>query len=96
MLSQKKLVNSLFVIEDFKEEIKKTKIFNKFIEKNKFKNSLIISDKNSKSKIIKSARNIPNLKIIEQENTNVYDILKYKNVIFTITSIKYLQEKLSK
>ena len=96
LLSQKKLVNSLFVIEDFKEEIKKTKIFNKFIEKNKFKNSLIISDKNSKSKIIKSARNIPNLKIIEQENTNVYDILKYKNVIFTITSIKYLQEKLSK
>ena len=96
LLSQKKLVNSLFVIEDFKKEIKKTKIFNKFIEKNKFKNSLIISDKNSKSKIIKSARNIPNLKIIEQENTNVYDILKYKNVIFTITSIKYLQEKLSK
>ena len=96
LLSQKKLVNSLFVIEDFKKEIKKTKIFNKFIEKNKFKNSLIISDKNSKSKIIKSARNIPNLKIIEQENTNVYDILKYKNVIFTITSIKYLQERLSK
>ena len=96
MLSQKKLVNSLFVIEDFKKEIKKTKIFNKFIEKNKFKNSLIISDKNSKSKIIKSARNIPNLKIIEQENTNVYDILKYKNVIFTITSIKSLQDRLSK
>ena len=96
LLSQKKLVNSLFVIEDFKKEIKKTKIFNKFIEKNKFKNSLIISDKNSKSKIIKSARNIPNLKIIEQENTNVYDILKYKNVIFTTSSIKSFQERVSK
>jgi len=96
LLTQKNKVNSLFVVEDFKKEITKTKLFNKFLEKNKLKNSLIISDENSKSKIIKSARNIPNLKIIKQEGTNVYDLLKYKNVIFTITSIKSLQDRLSK
>ena len=95
-LSQKNKVNLLFVVEDFKKEITKTKIFNQFLEKNKLKNSLIISDKNSKLKIIKSARNIPNLKIIEQEGTNVYDLLKYKNIIFTTTSIKSLQDRLSK
>ena len=59
-------------------------------------NALIISDKNSKNKIIKSARNIPNIKIIEQEGANAYDILKYKNVIFTKSSIKSLQERLEK
>ena len=96
LLSQKNKVNSLFVVEDFKEEITKTKLFNQFLEKNKLKNSLIISDKDSKLKIIKSARNIPNLKIIEQQGTNVYDLLKYKNVIFTTTSIKLLQDRLSK
>ena len=96
VLSQKNKVNSLFVVEDFKYEIKKTKLFNKFLEKNKLSNSLIISDKNSKSKIIKSARNIPNLKIIDQEGTNVYDLLKYKNVVFTTSSIKSLQDRLSK
>ena len=96
LLTQKNKVNSLFVVEDFKTEITKTKLFNKFLEKNKLQNSLIISDENSKSKIIKSARNIPNLKIIKQEGTNVYDLLKYKNVIFTITSIKSLQDRLSK
>ena len=96
LLSQKNKVNSLFVVEDFKKEITKTKLFSKFLEKNELKNSLIISDENSRSKIIKSARNIPNLKIIKQEGTNVYDLLKYKNVIFTITSIKSLQERLSK
>ena len=95
LLSQKNKVNSLFVVEDFKKEITKTKLFNEFLEKNKLKNSLIISDENSKSKIIKSARNIPNLKIIKQEGTNVYDLLKYKNVVFTITSIKSLQDRLS-
>ena len=96
LLTQKNKVNSLFVVEDFKTEITKTKLFSKFLEKNKLQNSLIISDENSRSKIVKSARNIPNLKIIKQEGTNVYDLLKYKNVIFTITSIKSLQDRLSK
>ena len=67
LLSQKNKVNSIHVVEDFKNEIKKTKLFNQFLEKNKLTNSLIISDKNSKSKIIKSARNIPGLKIIDQK-----------------------------
>tara|TARA_Y100000590_G_scaffold284326_1_gene319884 strand:- start:1907 stop:2533 length:627 start_codon:yes stop_codon:yes gene_type:complete len=96
ILSQKNKIKSLFVVEDFKTEIKKTKFFNQFLEKNKLKNSLLISDKNSKLKIIKSARNIPNLKIIEEKGTNVYDLVKYKNVIFTTTSIKSLQDRLSK
>ena len=96
ILSQKNKVNSLFVVEDFKNEIKKTKLFNNFLEINKLTNSLIISDKNSKSKIIKSARNIPNLKIIDQEGANAYDLLKYKNVIFTTSSIKSFQERVSK
>ena len=96
ILSQKNKINSLYVVEDFKQEIKKTKILNQFLIKNKLINSLIISDKNSRSNIIKSARNIPNIKIIDQEGANVYDLLKYKNVIFTTTSIKSLQDRLSK
>jgi len=95
MLSQKNKIKSLFIVADFTKEIKKTKVFNQFLKKNNLINSLIISDKSSKSKIIKSARNIPNLKIIEQEGANVYDLIKYKNVIFTASSIKSLQERLS-
>jgi len=96
VLSQKNKVNSLFVVEDFKDEIKKTKLFNNFLGRFKLKNSLIISDKNSTTKIIKSARNIPNLKIIDQVGTNAYDLLKYKNVIFTTSSIKSFQDRVSK
>jgi len=95
-LSQKNKLKSLFVLEDFKNEIKKTKIFNNFLVKMKLKNSVIISDKNSKTKIIKSVRNIPNLKIIDEAGTNAYDILKYKNVIFTSSSIKSFQERVTK
>ena len=96
ILSQKNKVNALYVVEDFKEEIKKTKLFNEFLKKNKLKNSLIISDKASTSKIVKSARNIPDLKIIDQKGANVYDLLKFKNVIFTTSSVKSFQERVSK
>ena len=96
ILSQKNKHKSLFVVNDFKNEIMKTKIFNQFLEKNNLKNSLIITDKDSKSKIFKSTRNIPNLKVIDQEGANVYDILKYKNVVFTTSSIKNFQERVSK
>ncbi len=93
--SEKNKNNLLYVVQDFTSEIKKTKIFNVFLEKNKLLNSLLITDKNSKSMIFKSARNIPNFKIIEQEGTNAYDLLKYKNVIFTTSSIKSLQQRIS-
>ncbi len=96
ILSQKNKLKSLFVVNDFKNEIKKTKKFNQFLEKNNLKDSLIITDKDSKSKIFKSTRNIPNLKVIDQEGANVYDILKYKNVVFTTSSIKNFQERVSK
>ena len=96
LLTEKTKDKTLVVVDDIKKEIGKTKIFNNFLIKNKLSNSLIVLDKDSKKKVIKSARNIPNLKIIEQEGTNVYDLLKYKNVLFTISSIKSLQERLSK
>ena len=96
MLSQKKKVNTLFIIEDFKKEITKTKTFNAFLKKNNLNNSLIIPDKDSKVKIFKSARNIKNIKIIENEGTNLFDLLKYKNVIFTTSSIQSLQKRLNK
>ena len=96
LLSEKNKVKSLFIVEDFKNLISKTKIFNNFLKKNNLIDSLLISDENSRSKIIKSARNIPNLKIIDQKGTNVHDLLKYKNVIFTTSSIKSFQERIKK
>ena len=96
ILSEKNKNKLLFIVDDFKSEIKKTKIFNNFLEKNNLKNSLLIMDKDSKPKIYKSAKNIPDLKIIDQEGANVYDILKYKNVIFTASSLKTFQERVTK
>ena len=55
---------------------------------------LIVSDKETGKHITKSARNIKNVKIIDEEGTNIYDLLKYKNVILTSSSIKKIESRI--
>ena len=93
-LSKKNLDKNLHILSDVKKEIKKTKEFNKFLEKNNLENVLIISDKDTLKNINKSARNIKDLKLIKDEGTNIYDIFKYKNTIITSSSAKKIQERI--
>ena len=93
-LSKKGSDKNLYILEDVKTEIKKTKEFNKFLEKNNLANVLIISDSDSLKNINKSARNIRNLKLIKQEGTNIYDLFKFKNVLMTSSSIKKIQDRI--
>ena len=93
-LSKKNSDKNLHILADVKKEIKKTKEFNQFLEKHKLANVLIISDTDSLKNIDKSARNIKNLKLINEEGTNIYDLFKYKNVIMTSTSIKKIQDRI--
>ena len=92
-LSKKNSDKNLHILADVKQEIKKTKEFNKFLEKNNLANALIISDTDSLKNINKSARNIKNVKLIMEEGTNIYDLFKYKNVIITSTSAKKIQDR---
>ena len=55
--------------------------------------SLIILDKNSRDKVKKSLQNIPNVKVADINHFNVFDILKYKKLIFTESSIKELEKR---
>ena len=93
-LSKKNSDKNLHILADVKNEIKKTKEFNKFLEKNKLSNALIISDTDSMKNINKSARNIKNIKLIKDEGTNIYDLFKYKNVIITLSSAKKIQDRI--
>jgi len=93
-LSKKNIDKNLHILADVKKEVKKTKEFNQFLIKNKLSNILIVSDKISEKNINKSARNIKNVKIINCDGANVYDLLKYKNVILTSSSIKSIENRI--
>ena len=93
LLSDKKKSSNLIVISDFKNEIKKTKEMNKILKKLEANNSLIILDKNSKDKVFKSLRNLPNVKTTDINHFSAFDIIKFKKVIFTETSVKELEKR---
>tara|TARA_B100001175_G_C19323408_1_gene548892 strand:- start:89 stop:724 length:636 start_codon:yes stop_codon:yes gene_type:complete len=93
-LSKKNFDKNLFILSDIKKEIKKTKDFNKFLISNKLSNALIVSDIETIKNIDKSARNIKNIKIINNDGANIYDLFKYKNVILTLSSIKKIENRI--
>ena len=93
-LSKKTSDKNLYILDDVKKEIKKTKEFNNFLKKHKLSNILIISDNDSLKNINKSARNIKDVKLIKDDGANIYDLLKYKNVIITSTSVKKIENRI--
>ena len=93
LISEKNKAKNLIVFNDFSKEIKKTKEMNILLNKFQAKNSLIILDKNSKDKIIKSVRNIASIKVTDINHFSAFDIIKFKKVIFTESSIKELEKR---
>ena len=93
-LAKKNTDKQLHILSDVKKEFNKTKNFNKFLVSNKLLNALIVSDKDSEKNFVRSARNIKNIKVIRDEGANIYDILKYTNVIITSTSMKKIEARL--
>ena len=94
-ISKKNNNKELYILDDVKKKIAKTKIFNNFLIKNKLENVLIISDQETEKNIYKSVRNIPDVKLINYKGTNVYDLIRFKNVLFTKSSIKNIEQRLT-
>jgi len=103
-LSTKAKDSELLVLGDLKLSAPKTKEMAKIMKNfSPFGRSpvgrpktslLILSGKNEDIKI--AGRNLPNLRIINIDNLNILDILKYKHLIFTKDSIEYLNKKYGK
>ena len=49
----------------------------------------------SKEKIEKSIRNIPNVKVTDVNHFSAYDIVKFKKIVFTESSVKELEKRYS-
>ena len=95
LITEKNNNKNLLILNDFSSEIKKTKEMSSIINKLEISNSLLILDKNSKVKIEKSIRNIPNVKVTDVNHFSAYDIIKFKKVVFTESSVKELEKRYS-
>ena len=95
LITEKQNDKNLLIFSDFSKEIKKTKEMYSIIKKFEITNSLIILDRKSKDKIEKSVRNIPNVKVTDINHFSSFDIIKFKKVVFTESSIKELEKRYS-
>ena len=93
IVSEKNKDKNVLVFDDFNKEIKKTKEMILIIKKFDISNSIIILDKKSKDKIEKSIRNIPNIKVTDVNHFSAFDLVKFKKIVFTETSVKELEKR---
>ena len=92
VLSSKVLENTLYVVDAIPMKEIKTKEMVKTLNNIKVegKTLMILPEKNEI--VQKSARNIEGVKTSLVNTINVYDLLKYKNLILTVDAVKKLEE----
>ena len=93
IISEKTKNNNLIIFSNFSSAINKTKEMYSIIKKFEISNSLIILDKSSKEKIERSIRNIPNVKVTDINHFSAYDLVKFKKIVFTESSVKELEKR---
>ena len=92
LLSSKVLENELTVVDAFNFDSIKTKQMVNALTNLKVegKTLIVLADKNEN--VQKSARNIENVKTLQVNTINVYDLLKYNKLVVTEDTIKKLEE----
>ena len=93
-LSTKVQESQIYVIDAFELKEIKTKSLAEILSALNLNDLLIVSDTED-TKLALSSRNIPDVKVIKTAGLNVYDILKFKNLLLVESSIENIKGRLS-
>ena len=92
LLSSKVLENELTVVDKLELSEIKTKTMVKALADLKVEGkTLIVLPENNKN-VLMSARNIEGVKTITLNNINVFDLLKYNNLVLPLETVKKIEE----
>ena len=92
VLSSKVLEKELTVLDKIELKEIKTKTMVKALTSLKLEGkTLIVLPENDKN-VVMSARNIEGVKTISANNINVFDLLKYNNLVLPVDTVKKLEE----
>ncbi len=92
LLSSKVLDNTLVVVDKFDFTEIKTKQVATAMKNLKVEGKTLIMIPEKNEVIQKSARNIEDVRTISVATINVFDLLKYKNLVVTVDTVKKLEE----
>ena len=90
-LTSKVIANEMIVMEDLAFETINTKQVTEMIKTLGFKKMLIVTAKSDEI-AYKSARNIAGVTVMPANNINVYDLLKFENLIMTKDAVSIIEE----
>lgn len=80
VLKLKLTEKKLFTFSDFGSEIKTAKV-SKFLTANKLDSVLFVCESSESEALLKSAKNLKNVKVLDIKALNVYDIINFDNVL---------------
>ncbi|MDT8419120.1 MAG: 50S ribosomal protein L4 [Desulfuromonadales bacterium] len=83
------------VLNDINLEKISTKAFAEVLRRFELEGALVVIDK-SDSKVELSARNLQNVKVLRAEGVNVYDVLKYPNLVLTDAAVTAIEGALER
>ena len=83
--------SKLLVLEDIALAEVKTKEMQKVLNQFDLKKALILLTESDTNAVL-SARNIPDVKTLPAEQVNVYDVLKYENLVASKAAIEKIEE----
>lgn len=85
----------LTVLKDLSLEKISTKEFDQLMKRFELEGALVVIDQ-ADAKVELSARNLRNVKVLRAEGVNVYDILKYPNLVLTDAAVSQIEGALEK
>lgn len=94
-LSSKLQEETLTVLDSFELEQPKTRDFVTVLNALGIEKALIVTDQTD-SALELSSRNVPDIKVLRSEGVNVYDILKYENLVLLRGTIEQIEGRLLK
>lgn len=91
-LTSKVQGNEILVLDNLQFEAIKTKQMAKVLENLKMDTTALVVIADTNEKVVKSARNIPGVKMAYVNTINVFDILKYDKFIITKDAVSKVEE----
>ena len=90
-LTSKVQDNKIVVLDELKLDAIKTKDFKRVMDNLKVSSALVVTDVQDQN-VILSARNLSGVATSVAANINVYDIMKYKNLVVTKAAVASIEE----
>jgi len=86
--------NKLTVVNDFNLDAISTKSFVNVLSRFEVSKTLLVIDSENRNLVL-SARNIKNVKVLYADSLNLFDMMKYQNVMFTQEAVRKVEGALT-